>query len=225
MIDDPSSVKTLYLIRHGVADSVSGRCIGHTDAPLSAEGLAQCARLALAWNPPSDAVVWSSDLSRAHDSACALLDAWALPRTRLRSTASLRECSFGAWDGRTWAELEATDGARLDHWMRDWQSVAPPDGESLPEFADRVRTALHRIAATDPVSHVIVAHAGTLRAILCTILDAPDSAGFSWAMPHAHVSRVTMVVPVSTGDAIRGTVEWLHAFPAPSTTLHSIAET
>lgn len=216
MTDTASSVKTLYLIRHGVADSVSGRCIGHTNAPLSAEGFAQCTTLARAWTPPSDAVVWSSDLSRAHDSACALLDAWGLPRTRLHGDAALRECSFGAWDGRTWAELEASDGARLDHWMRDWQSVAPPDGESLLEFADRVRTALFRIAATDGASHVIVAHAGTLRAILCTVLNAPDSACFAWAMPHAHVSRVTMVVPATAADAIRGTVEWLHAFPAPS---------
>lgn len=208
--------KTIYLIRHGVADGVEGRCIGHTDVLLSNDGRAQCLTLARAWHPPAGSVLWCSDLARARESAQVMAGSWALTSGAPRIEAALRECAFGEWEGRTWADIESADGARLDAWMRDWTTVAPPGGESLPLFVDRVSGVLAHLARSEGTHHIVVSHAGVLRAMLCEIIGAPQSAAFQWAMPHAHVSALTVVPPASGGSAVRGSLDWLHAFPSPA---------
>ena len=207
--------KTLYLIRHGAAEGVAGRCIGQTDVTLSDEGRTQCLTLAQAWRPPDGSVLWCSDLLRAQESAQVMAESWVMASAPSCIEPDLRECAFGEWEGRTWVDIESADGARLDAWMRDWTTMAPPGGESLPRFAARVGRVLAHIARSAGGHHVIVSHAGVLRAMLCLVIGAPQSAAFAWAMPHAHVSAVT-VIPSSAGsDAVRGSVEWLHAFPSP----------
>jgi broad specificity phosphatase PhoE len=125
----------LYLVRHGVAEGCEGRCIGRTDAPLSEAGTASLARLASAWPHPPGRLI-ASGLARAQSSAAVLADAWHLP---VETDARLGEMDFGAWDGRTWAELEAEDGARLAEWMAAWVTVPAPGGESFTDVAGRVR--------------------------------------------------------------------------------------
>lgn len=214
MNESPAS-HTLYLIRHGVAEGVAGRCIGHTDVPLSAAGRMQCARLARAWQPPAKAMLWSSDLARARESARVLCAEWQRSDDTVLTDAELRECAFGEWDGRWWSEIEARDAVRLDRWMRDWGTESPGGGESLPMLVGRVRGVLRRITrSTASTDHVIVSHAGVLRAMLSLVLDAPDSAAFNWAMPHAHVSAV-QIHEVPDDGPVRGTIVWLHAIPSP----------
>lgn len=215
-MNEPGKSHLLYLIRHGIADGVEGRCIGHTDVPLSGNGRAQCAALARVWRPPADATIWSSDLARARDSARVFSQSWGRSEDDVRIDAALRECAFGEWDGHTWAEIEARDALRLERWMRDWSTEAPPGGESLPMLVERVRGALRAITGiTESTNHVIVSHAGVLRATLSLVLGAPDTAAFNWAMPHAHVSAVRMS-RVGNDGMVGGSVEWLHAFPSPA---------
>jgi len=211
-----TSPKTLFLIRHGVAEGIEGRCIGQTDVPLSAIGREQCARLSRTWRPPEQSTIWCSDLTRAHDTALLLAAHWSLPSHTFRVDALLRECSFGEWDGRTWDDIQATDQQRLDAWMNEWGTAMPPGGESLPAFTARIRVALERVASSEGSHHVIVAHAGVLRAMLCQLTGAPDASAFQFAMPHAHVSAVT-TSGLSPEGVVQGSLDWLNAFPSPVT--------
>lgn len=207
--------RRLFLIRHGSASATEGRCIGHTDVPLSELGREQCRRLAAAWSPPRGTRVWCSDLSRASESAALLSAAWGTLVTTTVVEPGLRECSFGEWEGRSWAELEASDGIRLAAWMSDWTSAAPPDGESLPALSARAMEMLRRIVDSDATTHVVVAHAGLLRAMLCHVTGAPPGGAFAWSMPHAHVSAVTLRRSSMLPGRLDGTVDWVHAFPPP----------
>ena len=88
----------ILLARHGETDWNSGRRVqGHTDIPLNATGIEQARTLAaqLAGEPLT--AVFSSDLSRALDTARAVADAG----TGSRSTVDprLREKNFGTWEG------------------------------------------------------------------------------------------------------------------------------
>ena len=132
----------------------------------------------------------------------------------IRIDSALRECSFGDWDGCAWADIEGTDHARLDAWMHGWDTVKPPGGEALPEFAARVQAVLDRMIGSDATSHVVVAHAGVLRTILCRVTGAPDTAAFNFAVPHAHVTAVMMHASPRAGSAC-GSLEWLNAYPPP----------
>ena len=53
----------------------------------------------------------------------------------------LRECDFGAWTGRTLADVAFEDATALDTWLHD-AHAAPHGGESLAELINRVGRVL-----------------------------------------------------------------------------------
>ena len=59
--------------------------------------------------------------------------------------ADLRELHFGAWEGRTAAQLMATDEAGLGLFWNDPYSFTPPGGETLLDFEARVHAAAARL--------------------------------------------------------------------------------
>jgi alpha-ribazole phosphatase len=174
----------LHFVRHGRASDVDGRCIGQTDRPLSDAGRAEADALART-RRVMDLPCISSDLARATETASHLTSALIVEDSRLR------EMHFGEWEDRTWADLEATDASRLQAWMQDWTTVRAPNGESFTDVILRVRAWLD---ACDRSSgeHVVVAHAGSIRAAAVTLLELPPSKAFSLTVDHAHVSTFSL---------------------------------
>lgn len=180
---------------------------GHTDIPLDAQGRAQAerigARLAAAPHPPR--AVWSSDLSRARDTA----EAIARPLGLIVQTSPLlRETCLGAWEGLTRADIEARGEARLlADYVRDSHRHRPPAGETLEAVWERMMAAVQTIRESHPTGETaIVGHGGSLRALLCAALDAPvpsmrrlwlDNASLSiieeFDPPEGRVSRITLL--------------------------------
>jgi len=190
---------TLHLVRHGEAEGAAGRCVGQCDLPLAPRGRADVARLAAEWHAPP-ARIWTSDLARARASAEILAASMGLT-ARVTVDARLREMSFGAWDGREWAALEREDGAALAAWMARWDEAATPDGESFGDviaragawLADAVAQA--RAAGVDRVA--VVAHAGSIRALLAHTLGLPRASTFRLRLDHARVSTLSVAGDVS----------------------------
>lgn len=110
---------------------------------------------------------------------------------RVTVDARLREMYFGSWEGRTWAELEEQDGPALQEWMQDWTTFRAPGGESFADVVLRVASWLTDLPR-DGVDHVVVAHAGSIRAAAVVLLDLPPSRTFSLAVDHAHVSTFSL---------------------------------
>lgn len=183
-------------IRHGAADGVEGRCIGHTEVPLSVEGIAEIRQLT--FDSANIGRLISSDLSRAAHSAQLISASVGTPVT---VDARLREMNFGEWDGRTWVELEQTDGDRLAAWMEHWSSAAPPAGETVDMLAARVASFLND-QLVQAQSHrstiVIVAHAGSIRAAICLLTHTPFSQMFEIPVEYARAT----VVDVTPAGAV-----------------------
>ena len=179
-----------YLIRHGAAENVAGRCIGHHDVPLSAEGRATIHRVVDEWRGPPPTRIITSDLTRALDSARVFADGWSIP---LDTDARLRELDFGEWEGRTWDALQREDAARLSAWMQDWVHIAPPGGESFETLAARAIGCYHDLGDDT----LVVAHAGSIRAILCHTNAAPLARAFDFTVDHAQLHRVTSRSPAA----------------------------
>lgn len=148
------------VLRHAsTAWNEDGRLQGQTDTPLSAKGEAD----ARTWRLPEPARDWKricSPLQRARRTAELLQPAAAVsvePR--------LSEMSFGAWEGRTIAELRQTVGTVfLDAEARGLDFL-PPGGESPRMVMTRLGRWTSDIARTrEPV--VAVAHKAVLRALL-----------------------------------------------------------
>ena len=149
----------LALLRHGPTEwNAQGRIQGHTDIPLSDEGIAKMRRL-LPPPPFGEARVFVSTSRRARQTAEALglIDAtW---------DARLMEQNWGDWEGLSRAAILARDGE--DAFRRAGSELGgafrPPGGESTAELHARVGAFLTDVARAERDA-IAVAHLGVLRA-------------------------------------------------------------
>lgn len=180
----------LWLVRHAPTAAPSSQVVGHLDVPLSAEGTAAAQQFANAFtdawtgDPPR---LFTSDLARAQATAAPLATCWGCS---VREDHRLREVHFGQWEGQTWEAVGRDDGAALDAWMSDWVNTPPPGGESFRALLARVAAWLADAAAMPARPTLVVAHAGALRALVCTALRLPPEAAFSFHFAHLCVARL-----------------------------------
>jgi 2,3-bisphosphoglycerate-dependent phosphoglycerate mutase len=151
----------LILVRHGVTTwNLEKRFQGQLDTPLSDLGHEQAAMTAdaLAGEPVSS--IYTSDLSRAQQTAYPIAENLGLP---LLAEISLRERHFGLFQGKTHAELISDFPAEYAKWKsRDLAfDFGGNGGETLPRFYKRVELALAAI-----VKRSIAQTAGTLNSII-----------------------------------------------------------
>ena len=153
---------TILLARHGETDwNVEGRWQGWADAPLNDNGRAQARKLAEQLRSTPFDAVYSSDLSRAHETAEILAAPHGVP---VVADPGLREIDVGSWSGLTRAELAERfpDGKR-------------PDGETREQHRDRVHDAVERIARANLGRRIlIVTHGGTMRALRDHVIGEPE---------------------------------------------------
>lgn len=143
-----------HWIRHGPTHQKS--FTGWRDVPADLSDTAAIARLSQAL--PKDAVVVSSDLSRAVKTA----DAISGSRHRMPHDPGLREFHFGAWDGVHFSRVAEQDEALSRAYWETPGDHAPPGGESWNAAAKRVAASVRRIEAMGISDVVIVAHFGVI---------------------------------------------------------------
>ena len=183
----------LFIIRHGeTLANREFRYIGTRDDALSPVGEVQATQLASALAPLSIAAVYSSPLQRTRHTAQAI----AIPhQLEVQVTAELRECSFGAWEGLSRAEVLAQDAAHLHAWEQD-ATVAPPGGESFAAMQQRVRAFVEQLAEQHAGQALaLVSHVGPIKTLLAAALDVPLSASFRIFLDPATISVVDWQPP------------------------------
>jgi broad specificity phosphatase PhoE len=183
----------LLLVRHGTTVwNAEGRLQGHTDVPLSAEGVEQARLIAERLRDEKVEAVWTSDLSRARSTAEAIAEVHGLP---VHATPALRETMLGVWEGLTEAEIVARGDE--EHWRkyrRDPMNHRPPNSESLEKVWERlvdVEEALRREHSEGNV--VVIGHGGSLGVLLCDALDAPHSSRNRFYLDNAGLSIIEYV--------------------------------
>src|SRR5213595_2392344 len=99
-----SETTRVIAIRHGeTAWNVDTRIQGQLDVPLNERGRAQARRLGQAMGREDLHAIYTSDLSRAHETASAVARRAGVAVT---PTQGLRERGFGIFEGYTFAEIE-----------------------------------------------------------------------------------------------------------------------
>lgn len=186
----------MLLVRHGVTDwNREGRFQGHLDPPLSPDGLDQArllaARLAaMAEDRPARIV--SSPLSRALETAQAIVSALNEPEMSVEVDPRLMELGQGEWEGRTHAELSLSDLARYAAWRRRTPLEPPPGGEPIGGARKRVQAALNdAVIASDRSGNwplCLVAHGGSLRLAAGQLFDLPLDSAWGLEMDNASLS-------------------------------------
>jgi alpha-ribazole phosphatase/probable phosphoglycerate mutase len=180
-------ITTVDLLRHGEPEG-GPKYRGSLDDPLSEQGWAQL-HAAVGMHPPWQALV-SSPLRRCAEFAQVLAQQHSLS---LRLEDGLREMSFGHWEGRTAAEVMATDSQALARFWQDPVGHSPPGGEPLLAWAQRVTIAWQALVADYVGQHILVlGHGGMMRVVLCHLLAVPLQHIWRFEIPYATFSRIRL---------------------------------
>jgi alpha-ribazole phosphatase len=183
------------LIRHG--EPVGGRKYrGQTDDPLSDKGWQQM-REAVGDHHPWRTIL-TSPLLRCSEFAKELAQCHQLP---LHTDARWQEIGFGEWEGKTAAELKASDPEILQRFWLDPITHRPRGAETLQAFYDRISAAWRDLQASYAEQHtLIVCHAGVIRMSLVHLLGIPLPHVFRIQVGNAGITRIEL-------DQIQG--QWL----------------
>jgi broad specificity phosphatase PhoE len=178
-----------YFVRHGETDwNAERRLQGQLDIALNDIGRRQSAQcgstlrglIAARRKAPADFAFFSSPLSRARETMEILRSGLDLPPDGYAIEPRLAELSFGRWEGLTYAEVRALDGAALAVRQRDKWNFTTPDGESYAGLLARVR-AWHAGVKGDII---VAAHGGVARALMVLFgVRTPEDA------PHGDVEQ------------------------------------
>jgi broad specificity phosphatase PhoE len=181
----------LILVRHGqTAYNAEVRFMGQLDIPLDEIGRVQAQAVARRLSSERPVAIYCSGLSRAFDTASAIQAAIpAHPEQRIDGR--LTEGAFGEWQGKTYDSLRAHDTERLARWEADRLNVAPPEGETLHEIAERVQAAYNDILADSKGKTVIiVAHGGSLQVLVALALGVPLENYWKFGVSNTSVSEL-----------------------------------
>lgn len=174
-------VTRFWWVRHGPTHA---KCmVGWTDLAADLSDHAALARLSA--HLPGQAVVVSSDLSRAVATADAIQGA----RQRLPHDPALREIHFGTWEMRGFAEVQAETPDQIRAFWQTPGEVRPPGGESWNDLAARVGAATDRLLAVHRGREIIVtAHFGAILAAFQRAEGLPPEAVFAHRIDNLSVT-------------------------------------
>ncbi len=160
--------------------------MGGSDLPADLSDQAAIDRLHA--HLPAQAVVVSSDLCRAADTATAIQG----QRSRLRHHRDLREINFGTWELRAHTEIEAEDPELAFAYWDTPGEVRPPNGETWNEVRARVDAAIDGLIADHAGRDlIVVAHFGVILTQLQRALNVDAQQAFSHRIDNLSVTEIT----------------------------------
>lgn len=156
----------VLLARHGETNDNREpiRVQGFTDTPLNDTGRAQAEALARRLTDDGLRSIWSSDLSRARETAEIVARAVGLP---VSLDERLREAYRGRWEGQRFIDIQREEPELYAAWRRAGAAFRFPGGESLLEQQQRVTASVADIYAGSPLPALVVCHGGAIRVMLC----------------------------------------------------------
>lgn len=183
-------MKTLYIVRHGETEwNKIGRYQGITNVPLNENGIAQAKACGNALKDIHFERILSSDLSRA------LVTAETIRGNRqleIKTDERLREINFGDWEKLLFTEIEERWPGLIDQMYRRPDIVKVPNGESFQEVQDRAWSAVSDFLNenNEDETILITCHGGTIRTILCKLLDISISHCWNFSQGNTAINRV-----------------------------------
>lgn len=161
----------LFLVRHGETDwNANHRYQGHSNTLLNETGISQAKKNAARLSIEKFDAVYSSDLSRAVDTAQEIIKLQE-QAIAICKDARWRELSFGLWEGLNYGEIKMQWGKSAEVWFADPINTSPPSGETLLQLSQRIQSALSELRVKHAKETVlVVSHSGAIQALLCLIL-------------------------------------------------------
>jgi len=175
----------IYLIRHAERFSASAEYYNHEkqamDEPLTQNGLLQAKKLAQRCKAIGFDLIISSDLKRAVQTAEAIQ---LISTCELKIDPAFREIDMGDILLESWQKYPDLHA----EWKRHETDIRYPNGENGTDVWNRCKHPLEQIAQMPLDKVAIVCHGGTIRTIICGLLDLPQQKRFFFGCPPEYCS-------------------------------------
>ena len=152
------------------------RYVGRTDEALSFSGISELVNISY----PSCEVLITSPMKR-----CIQTPELIFPNKEPIICDELRECDFGDFEGKNYAELNGDP--QYQSWIDSGGEAPFPNGESPAGFRKRCCAGFLQITAQFAWadSAALVVHGGTIMSIL-SYVSRPRSSYYDWMTDNAH---------------------------------------
>lgn len=192
-----------WLVRHAPINT--DKIYGHLDLEADfsdTQRLAEIARML-----PEGSHFITSDLSRSIETARGLQTHEKFAKN-LDIRAGLREQGFGAWEGRTHAEIEKSEPDAYRRFWADPAQAKTERGESFQDLIRRVDQEMKNLLQ-DMTSRqlVIVTHAGVIRAMVGRALGIAPQKMLALAIDPLSVTHLTSF---SRGEEVSWRINFLN---------------
>lgn len=164
-----ASNSTIYIVRHGETEhNINGIAQGHTDSPLTPDGIKQAEDLALIFKDINFDAVFSSDLYRAYRTAEIITSG----KKSIKKSELLRERNYGEYDGRP-SKLFKEENIEMFELLKtlprnEKRKVKfTPSIESDEEIINRLIAFIREtVKREEEKTLLVVTHGGIMRAFL-----------------------------------------------------------
>lgn len=173
----------LYLLRHTHVAIENGLCYGQLDVDVAKSFSDEVTHIQKLLRPLSLSHVYTSPLQR-----CTKLAA-ALHLTACKDK-RLMEMDFGHWEGQSWESIYTSETGKK--WFENPLTLPCPEGESFSDVIARTSSFIHDLKEVSNMQEVsgatlLIAHGGSIRAILATLCQIPHHELFDIAIPYGHI--------------------------------------
>lgn len=179
-------MRRMYIVRHGeTVANTQGHLSGQSETPLTEKGARQAELLGHRLADERFSRIFVSDLGRAVATAEAV--AAHHPNVPVEQHRTLRECSWGEWEGRAFHEFNQ---ARSQH-TGDVVDFKPTGGESLRELRKRAKEFIVSVLTSlDDGTYLIVAHSVINKTLIFSLLQRSWS---EWSKLHQRNTCVNII--------------------------------
>jgi broad specificity phosphatase PhoE len=179
----------VLLARHGqTVSNREGRFCGHSETDLTELGRAQARALGLALAETNIDNVYTSDYSRAIETAALVM---AGRNATARIDPSLREIHYGEWEMRRGGEVAKQYPVQYKLMRAEDPAWRPEGGENVAEVRARMFEALRRIAkAHAHETTLVVAHGSAVTCLLAEVLGMSLAHTFRIELSNCGLSEI-----------------------------------
>lgn len=178
---------TVHLMRHGaIRGHETRRYVGQSDVALDRLGRDQAECWKKRLSGTSFTSVYSSDLSRAAETAriVAGMEPCTVPE--------LRELDTGQWEGVSVERIRKAHPEEFEARGRDVAGFRIPGGESFEDLARRAFPAFGDILEGSQGDVLVVAHSGVNRVVICRLLGMPLEHMFRFGQDYCCLNLISM---------------------------------
>jgi probable phosphoglycerate mutase len=170
----------IYLIRHGECFDSTPEYFSKEkqtmDPPLTPKGIEQANKLASRMKEIIFDKVYTSDLIRAIQTSNIFNSS---VNSSIVITKKFREIDMGDLYTKSWDRFPET----FAKWLLHEEDIAYPNGETGYDVWQRCKNELDKLISLNLNRVAIICHGGTIRSIICGVLNIPQQKRFYLGLP------------------------------------------